>query len=452
MRQIDLWRTTPFRLSVLNGAIFALGVVALLALIYAQTAGYMRSQMDAVVMSGERALLMGGPTGLPDRVRQAVEADSRGTEYYALFSADGVRIAGNVARIPLGLAADGKPHALATKPFQSGSRAMVERLPWGELLFVGHDAKVLTGVRDILVRALALSGAAILCFGLLMAAAFSLEPLRRIRALQTVSRQALQGRLGVRLPVSRRRDEMDMLAALANAMMDETERLLWEVKSVGDNVAHDLRTPLNRLRGLLHRTVQDGRLEPAERGMIEDALSQTDELLNRFRALVRIGEIERRDRQALFAQVRLQTVVDHAFELYEPLAEDRGVTLLRETCESGAEVFADPTLLFEAVANLLDNALKFTPRGGLVRLRLSLAKDGPILEVADNGPGVPEHERAAVLTRFYRSERTSDRPGSGLGLSLVAAVARLHHFRLNLSDAGPGLRVVLDCWPRELEA
>jgi len=235
-------------------------------------------------------------------------------------------------------------------------------------------------------------------------------------------------------------------------MMDEAERLLWEVKSVGDNVAHDLRTPLNRLRALLYRVRQETRLTGPERGMIDQALADTDELLTRFRALQRIGEIERRDRQAFFEPVRLQSVLQHVIELHEPLAEDRGVALAGEFAADAPAVSADPTLLFEAVSNLVDNALKFTPAGGKVSVRLAVRPEGPRIEVADNGPGVPEPERAAVLQRFYRAERTRNEPGSGLGLSIVAAIARLHHFTLALEDAGPGLKVALDCWPRGVEA
>lgn len=452
MRLRELWRTTPFRLTVMNGAVFALAVMALLGLIYLQTAGYLARQIDGIVISETQSLRLGGAEKLPERVNQAVASDSRHIEYYGLFSEDGVWIAGNVSALPPGLPIDGKPRELRQEGLQPGARAAVMRLPWGEILFVGHDALVLTGLRMIMVNALAVSGLLILLFGFAAAAALSLAPLRRIEALREGSRAALKGELGVRLPVSRRRDEIDMLAGVANAMMDETERLLWEVKSVGDNVAHDLRTPLNRLRALLYRATQETKLEGAERQMIDQALAETDELLTRFRALQRIGEIERRNRQAFFEPARLEDVMQHVVELHEPLAEERGVALEMEIAPDAPAVSADPALLFEAVSNLVDNALKFTPRGGQVCLRLTAQSLGPRIEVVDNGPGVPEDQRGAVLQRFYRAERTRLEPGSGLGLSIVAAIARLHHFTLSLDDAKPGLKVTLDCWPRGLEA
>ena len=452
MKARELWRTTPFRLTLMNGAVFALAVLALMGLIYQQTAGYLGRQMDGIVVSEARALALGGAERLPERVNQAVAADARHIEYYGLFSADGVWITGNVRALPPGLPIDGAPRGITAAKLQPGSRALAERLPWGEILFVGHDALVLSGLRDIVVRALAISGGLALVLGLAAAAALSLRPLRRIDQLREASRAALKGELGVRLPVSRRRDEIDMLAGVANAMMDESERLLWEVKSVGENVAHDLRTPLNRLRALLYRVHQETRLQGAERQMIDQALAETDEMLARFRALQRIGEIERRDRQAFFEPVRLQSVLEHVIELHEPVAEDLGVTLAPEIAADAPKVSADPTLLFEAVSNLVDNALKFTPRGGRVTVRLATRAEGPRIEVADNGPGVPEGEREAVLQRFYRAQRARTQPGSGLGLSIVTAIARLHHFTLSLDDAQPGLVVALDCWPRGIQA
>lgn len=452
MRPSELWRTTPFRLTLVNGAVFVLALMALLGLIYQQTAGYMTRQIDGIVVSEARNLVAGGAERLPERVTQAVATDTRHIEYYGLFSAEGIWICGNVRTLPANLPMDGVPRAIHVANLQPGSRALVERMPWGEILVVGHDALVLTGLRGIIVNALVVSGGLILVLGLAAAAALSLRPLQRIDSLREASRAALKGELGVRLPVSRRRDEIDMLAGVANAMMDEAERLLWEVKSVGENVAHDLRTPLNRLRALLWRVHQETRLEGPEREMIDQALAETDELLTRFRALQRIGEIERRDRQAFFEPVRLQSVLEHVIELHEPAAEDRGVELVANIAADAPQVQADPTLLFEAVSNLVDNALKFTPKSGRVCVRLTVRPEGPRIEVEDNGPGVPEAERDAVLQRFYRAARSRTQPGSGLGLSIVTAIARVHHFTLALEDARPGLRVALNCWPRGFEA
>jgi len=446
MRSPELWRTTTFRLTLVYGAMFAAGVVALLSLVYASAAGFLTQQMDEIVIGQARALEGASPAALPERVREAETQDVRNVNFYGLFARDGTWIAGNVHALPRHVALNGVPRDLREPGFQPGARALAEHLATGEILFVGFDAKTLAGLRDIILQSLSWSGALIIVLGLGLGAALSLAPLKRIQAVQQASLPILDGDLSARLPTSNRRDEIDMLAGIANGMMDEVERLLWAVKSVGDNVAHDLRTPLTRLRALLYRVQQETCDGAGHRGMLDRALVETDALLARFKAIQRISEIDRRERRAGFASVRLQALVEEIGELYEPLAEEHGLRLLTEI-DAAFEIQADRELLFEAFSNLVGNAVKFTPAGGRVRLRLSKQAEGPRLEITDTGPGVPEDERDAVLQRFYRGRRERDVPGSGLGLSIVAAVARLHDFRLVLGDASPGLRVTMDCWP-----
>jgi signal transduction histidine kinase len=452
VRRLELTRTTPFRLTLIYGAVFASAVVILLGLIYWQTAGFMARQMDSIVIAKAHELENGGPDNIVARVNESMADDTRAVEFYGLFDEDGHWVAGNLHRLPPEQFWDGAAREFKERGMQPGARSLVRRLPWGQVLFVGHDAKVLTGFRDIVVRALVISGAVMLILGLAAAAVLSLTPLRRIESLREASRAALFGKIGVRLPISKRWDEIDMLAGVANAMMDETERLLFEVKSVGDNVAHDLRTPLTRLRARLYRLQQESKLSSSDRRMLDEAVAETDALLIRFRALLRIGEIEGRDRRAGFESVRLQSVLQQVYELHEPFAEDRGVVLKTSIDADADAVAADPALMFEAVSNLVENALKFTPAGGEVGLSLSSRTEGPRIEITDSGPGVPVEERDAVMKRFYRSERTRTTPGSGLGLSVVTAIVRLHGFDVWLDDARPGLRVAMDCWPKQLMA
>jgi signal transduction histidine kinase len=447
MRRPELWRTTTFRLTVVYGAVFAAGVVALLGLVYASSAVFVTQQMDEIVVGQERALRGVAPAALPAKFREVESQDVRNVYFYGLFDRQGGWIAGNVRALPAGVIIDGAPRGLSDPSFLPGARALAERLASGEILFVGFDAKVLAGLRNIILQSVIWSGSLIIVLGLTLSAALSLGPLRRLRAVQQASLPIIDGDLSARLPISGRQDEIDMLAGISNGMMDELERLLWAVKSVGDNVAHDLRTPLTRLRALLYRARQEGR---ALDGLVLDqALTETDALLARFKAIQRISEIDRRERRAGFTAVRLQALVEEVGELYEPLAEDHGLSLVTET-ESACEIQADRELMFEALSNLIGNAVKFTPPGGAVRLSLTRRAEGPRLEIADNGPGVPENEREAVLRRFYRGRGSGGAPGSGLGLSIVASVARLHDFRLTLGDADPGLKVTLDCWPASL--
>jgi signal transduction histidine kinase len=446
MRRPEIWQTTTFRLTLVYGAVFAAGVMALLGLVYFSAAGFLTQQMDQIVIGQARALQGVPPTELPEKMREVQTQDLRNVYYNGLFTPRGGWIAGNVRRLPASVPLNGVPLELRERGLQPGARGLAERLPSGDILFVGFDAKTLAGVRTIILRSLIWSGALIIGLGLSLSAALSLGPLRRIRAVQQASLPILEGDVSARLPTSNRHDEIDMLAGIANGMMDEVERLLWAVKSVGDNVAHDLRTPLTRLRALLYRVRQEIAAPDGHCDMLEQALAETDALLVRFRAIQRISEIDRRERRAGFASVGMEALVEEIGELYEPVAEDRQLRLVTRT-EATGEILADRELLFEAVTNLVGNAVKFTPPGGTVRLELTGRAEGPRLEIVDSGPGVPESEREAVLQRFYRSGHTSEAPGSGLGLSIVAAVARLHDFRLVLGDASPGLKVTLDCWP-----
>jgi signal transduction histidine kinase len=260
----------------------------------------------------------------------------------------------------------------------------------------------------------------------------------------------MAGDLAVRLPVARRHDEIDMLASIVNAMMDDIERLVGEAKSVGDVIAHDLRTPLTRLRLTLDRLSHELHLSGAQGDLLDQAQQEADTLLGRFRAILRISEIENQTRRAGFTTVDLDSVIDQAVELYGPLAEDRGLALHKQV-STAARIQADPELMFEAVGNLIDNAVKFTPPGGRITLVLASGAHGPELQVVDNGPGIPAEERQAALQRFYRANQAQPTPGSGLGLSIVSAIAHLHGYGLRLEDAGPGLRVVLQCWARAMD-
>ena len=440
----DLWRTTVFRLTVIYGAVFVVGVAALIGLIYVETTDVTMRRVDRQIDAGVQFLEKSDVAHLPHLIDATLASDVRGLNAYGLFSADGIWITGNITRLPPELQPDGKP--LELYEGAHGLRVRAVRLPWGEILMVGRDIGQIIDVRGILIGNLLISGALVAILGVAGGAALSLAPLQRLQALQAASQEVMRGDLGVRLPVSRMRDELDVLAGAVNLMIGEIERLMAEVKGVGDGLAHDLRTPLTRLRALLYRVKEETPENGPHRPMIEQAVAETDTLLNRFRALLRISEIERQRRRSGFADVALYPLLESVADLYAPLAEERDVEITLSPAHD-AVVEADGELLFEALGNLIDNALKFTPPGGRVQLSLLETEDGPRIEVADDGPGIAEAERAMVLQRFYRGVDTAATPGSGLGLSIVAAVARLHGYDLQLMGGDPGLKVRLDCWP-----
>jgi signal transduction histidine kinase len=319
-----------------------------------------------------------------------------------------------------------------------------ERLPWGEVLIVERDARQLTELRRIVLGALLWSGAVIAILGLIAGVLLSARPLRRIQAMRSASEAIGAGDFGVRLPVSGRLDELDELAAIANAMMDEAERSMIQARTVGEGVAHELRTPLTRLRARLDHACQDLATDDPRRPLLEQCVVETDAVLARFRAMLRIAAVEARGRRMGVGQVDLSAIALQIAELYEPVATERNTALVVDIAP-GLSVRADGELLLEAISNLVDNALKFTPGGGRVVVRAALVDGVPMTEVADNGPGIAEAERQLVLKRFYRSDRDANIEGHGLGLSLVAAVADLHGFELSFADARPGLIVRIIC-------
>ena len=446
MRVPELWRTTTFRLTTAYGAAFAVGVVLLLGLVYWRTASALTERVDAIVRAEATTLSASDPAALPGRIRQQ---SARGSlNAYGLFSQDGTHVAGQATHLSDRLTIDGGIADVASQDgFPFRARALATRLPWGEVLVVGRDVGQIREVRRIMMGALVWSGAIITVLGLGCAVSFGLGPLRRLRELQEASHRIMSGDFGARMPIAGRRDELDLFAGMVNAMIGEVERLLSEVKGANDSVAHDLRTPLARVRSLLHRIQVLGELPCAQQAAIEQAIEDLDLTLERFRALLRISEIEAQARRSGFRYVELDAVLRQVAELYAPLADAQGVTL-SATQVKGLGVEADEKLLFEALSNLLDNAIKFSPSGGAVELALVRSPAGIAISVGDRGPGIPGDERRSVLERFRRGSAAGPVAGSGLGLSIVAAIARLHRFELRLEDNAPGLRATLDC-PRE---
>jgi signal transduction histidine kinase len=438
----DLWRTTTSRLTLLYGLIFAFGILALLGAVLGQSTLFLDHRVERILKARAAIFMQASPAELPARIRQGLAIDGASVNVYALFSRDGAPLAGNLDQLPAALKPDGGSIDMrATALFPTEARLIARRLPWGEILVVGRDVSLLTELRALMLEALAWSAAVIILVGLVLGAALSVSPLRRVRMLQAAGREIAAGDLTRRMPVSARHDELDMLAATVNHMVAEVERLMAEVRGVTETIAHDLRTPLTRARARLHRLEQalgpdDVRAEEARW-----VTQELDTVLDRFRALLRISELEAKARRAGFASVDLAMLVRQAGELYAPVAEAKAVSLTWSG-ETQHPIHADPQLLIEALSNLVDNALKFTPAGGHVAITLEA---GPRIVVRDDGPGLPEGEQAAVLQRFYRAERDRLTPGSGLGLSIVAAIIRLHGFALRLEDGRPGLRAVIDC-------
>jgi signal transduction histidine kinase len=268
--------------------------------------------------------------------------------------------------------------------------------------------------------------------------------LGRLDGVTRAIERIVNGNLSERLPGGRGGGDLDRLIRVVNRMLDEIERLMQDVKGVTENIAHDLRTPLTRLLAGLERVRRRAASVPEYEAVVDEAIVETKGLLATFGALMRIAEVESGARRAGFKNVDLSAVAADVAEFYEPLAEDKGVGFSsRSEIDTVMEIAGDPSLLFEAIGNLVDNAIKFTPPGGQVMLLIFADGHRFGVEVSDTGPGIPEEEREAVLRRFHRVDKCRSTPGSGLGLSLVAAVAKLHELHLAIEDACPGCRVML---------
>ncbi|MCX2891182.1 MULTISPECIES: sensor histidine kinase [Pseudomonas] len=442
----SLWRTTAFRLTVSYAGVLALAMMVLLALIYWRSTDYFSQIGETFVVGQARSLLHVPPVELPRELEQLQRGDIRGIAHYGLFSRDAHYIAGNIKHLPSDLPLDGMPRALNEPGFEFGAKASAQVVANGDILVVGYDAKTLSGISDMLLALLLWSGGLSIAGGIGLGAILGLRPLRRVKTVQYTSQRIAEGNLGLRLPLSRRGDELDALSALVNQMMDEVEHLMGEVRSVGNNLAHDLRTPLNRLRAQLRRTIEDFHSESPERQLsrLHEAFDATEQLLTRFRAIQRIAEIDTHSRRAGMKMLDPGSLISLLAADFKPVAEECGVTLLVDV-QAGPPLLADDELLMEALINLLDNALKFTPVGGTIRVALEQSTSGSNLIVEDDGPGIPAEDRDHVLLRFGRCSRDQQVLGAGLGLAIVAAIVRLHGFQLRLEDASPGLRAVIQC-------
>jgi signal transduction histidine kinase len=441
----SLWRTSTFRLSTLFGAVFAIGIMLLLGLIYYQTAGYLTHRVDRELGHEADILQRSGPETILRRLREEGARDPLNT--FGLFTMTGERVAGDAARIPAGLSLDGSPRDIIHDALATPRRGLAERTPWGEILVVERDTSQLVQLRRTIINALLGSGAVIASLGLASAIALSIRPLRRIRAMQAATEAIISGDFAARLPIDGNRDELDLLARIVNGMVDEIERLLVQARTVGESVAHELRTPLTRLRAVLDHASQELTGDPPRRHLLDQCIMDVDVVLVRFRALLRIAALEARSRQIGIDSVALSSIVDQVAELYQPLAGEREIRLEVHR-ETAIEIRADGELLFEALSNLTDNAVKFAPFGGRVELRLKQGPRGPILEVVDDGPGIPQSEWSLVTKRFFRGHWSEKVSGHGLGLSLVAAVVDLHRFELSFHDAAPGTVVRILCRDR----
>ena len=454
MRPPEFFRATAFRWALAFAAVFAAGMLLVSGFIYWQTVGYLTGRVDSELLDHARAIARAAPTERLERVRQYLESDVPLLKIAGLFDASGMVLAGNLHAIPRGLPTSSLvgeisvPVANGGRTQRQSVRVVALHIPDGSLVVLGRSVRAVEEINEIVTRALLLALLPTILLALVGGVVLSRGAVSRIAAVHRTSRLIIAGRLGERLPLRGRNDDFDKLARIVNEMLDEIERLMNEAKGVGEDIAHDLRTPLTRLRGRIEGALVAVPPGSSLAATLDLTIADIEQILGTIAAILRIAEVEHGQRRAGFREVDLNDVLREAVDLYEPTAEEKGVVL---TVVNGPAIHVrgDGDLLFEAVANLLDNAIKFTPARGHVEISLLQQSAGPSIRVADDGPGIASSEFKKMLRRFHRGDRSRSTPGAGLGLSLVAAIVRLHGYGLALCESVHGCCIELECWPHE---
>jgi signal transduction histidine kinase len=445
VRLVDIPRTPTFRLVLLFLALFGAASLLLFGFMYLRTSNYLTSRVDDFLTREQRPLVAAAPAIRLDMLAQHGLSDPMSVQPFGLFSPSGAWIAGNLPAAPVKAAPLDRPFEFtlsrsgASEPY----RALAHRLPSGEVLVVSDNISDHRDFKSQLVVTMGWGSLIAFGAGVLGAAIMAVNAMRRIDAVTASIQQIMKGDLGKRLPTNGG-SVIDRLALVVNRMLDEIERLVGDVKGVTDGIAHDLRTPLTRLLAGLERVERRDSSKEEYAVAVEQAIEEVGGILRTFNALLRVSEIEDGARRAGFTRVDLAEVAADVVEFYEPAAEGKGVLLTCRGCDRpGALLVGDPSLLFEAVANLVDNAIKFTPAGGRVEVEVTRHSPGPSVTVRDTGPGIDPGDVETVLQPFRRGEKSRHTAGSGLGLTLVAAVAKLHGLPLSIGAAEPGCRVKL---------
>jgi hypothetical protein len=450
VRAPRLFRTLAFRIVVVYIALFAISAASLLYFTYWNTTRALDLETDQTIDAEVTGLAEQyqrlGLAGLADVILGRSNRGGQGL--YLLTDRLDRPIAGNLDGWPSFESTAGDFVEFDYQRHVGGqlvshrARGRVFPLAGDFQLLVARDVDERYKTEKLFTTTLPWSLLLMMVLGLVGGGLISRNLLTRLDSINRTSREIMAGDLTQRIPVTRTGDEFDELASNLNRMLDRTERLMRGMRDVTDSIAHDLRTPLNRLRNRLEGVLSHVDSESREGKGIGAAVDETDQLIGTFNALLLIAEAEAGVAREAMAPVDLPVVVEGVVELYDPVAEEKGISL--HVAPSGTVTIAgNKRLISQALANLLDNAIKYTPSGGEVIVAVEDTPAGVALSVADNGPGIPAEARAHVLERFVRLEASRNSPGTGLGLSLVAAVARLHDARLDLEDNKPGLKATL---------
>jgi signal transduction histidine kinase len=446
MWTLEVFKARAFRLALGFALTISVATAAAFAFIYLQVSSANVQQVGAVLVDEAAKSVDESEADLHRALELRLTRDIRRLDFVGLVDLKGKVIFGNVPFLPR-IPIDAKAHFVNEDVFPdpNGDKDpaifVARRRTDGSILLLGRSLREDYDLQETLLRALAIALLPTILLILAIGAWFAYRASQRFKRVHDAIVRIMNGDLDLRLPFAGE-DDIGKIARAVNLMLDEIARLLGHLKSAGDNIAHDLRTPLAVARAKLERALDNEGGTEQLRGALEVALVQIEKVSMTISAILRISAVEQGAREKQFKDFDLAAVCLQLFDFYEPLAESKGVTMIVDA-PTPVPFRGDQDLMREALSNLIDNAIKFTPSGGLVRIEARMAEGRPFALVSDTGVGVPPQERAKIFDRFYRSERTVQTPGHGLGLSIAETIAKLHGFKLTVEDNNPGARFEL---------
>ncbi len=450
-----LFHSYMARVALLYALIFSASTLSLFYFFYLFTASYMTQQVDDTIEAEIQGLAeryaVEGLSGLTlliaDRVNRQ-QAQASGNSLYLLTTNTFKRLAGNINQWPTHAAvADDWLEFDLIIDQENGAqphlaRAKVFRLPGHYGLLVGRDINQLTVAKRRIVQALTWGLAIMLLLAFIGGVILSRRAARKIERINQTTRNIMSGDLSRRVAVTGDNDDFDQVAQNLNRMLDRIQQLMEDIRRVSDNIAHDLRTPLTRLRQHLEEAQQQKASKSSTSRHLENSIKEADSLLSTFNALLRIARVEAGQIRSGFIEIDFHRLFEDIVEFYEPLVDEKQQRV-ESKLETDITSWGDRDLMFQAIANIIENSIQYTPPRGHISISLTKSQGEVVISIADNGPGIPNVERKNVFQRFYRLDQSRSSTGNGLGLSMVSAVIAMHNGAIDLRSNHPGLRTII---------
>ncbi|CAN2535480.1 Adaptive-response+sensory-kinase+SasA [Methylocapsa aurea] len=453
MQTVDIRTSIVFRRTLAIVVLFIASYLAIFGYIYLQMTELEVSRVKNLLEQQARAFLLAPTDQIQWSLDKHIFVGLRQVTFSALFDSELHYIEGNVRTFPNSLPIDGAAHLSSAGTSTDDSQApeptlfVALRLPDSRILLIGKSILYLGKLKETVIQALKIGVLPMAVIAIGVGALFSQRINYRLSRAQSTMSLYQQGQLDRRLPVTRNRDELDIFSEQVNSLLAELEHVVGELHQVGNNIAHDLRTPLARVRANLEKAQRSVTESDPSFVLIARAIQGLDQTFALTTALLRISQLESGKARASFCAIDLRDLIDEAADLYGPVAEAKDIDLTVEI-HPVPPILGDRDLLLEAVANLLDNAIKFSPDHGNVKISLENMRSMPTVSIADDGPGVPAKDKGQIFKRFYRCSQSAHISGNGIGLTLVLAIVQLHNFTIDVEDGSPGSVFRLFCVPQ----